>query len=395
MSSTRDTTVSLSDSLIAAAREMAPLVAASAEEAEQARRLPQPLVDAMVEAGLFRMVMPASLGGAEADPLTIMRVIEEVAQADGAAGWSLMIGSTSAIVVAYLPEQDARALFGNPPRGIFGGVVAPTGKATVVEGGYRVSGRWSYGSGIEHCEWHVGGCLLFEDRTMRLSPKGVPQMRLMLFPGRESIIHDTWNVSGLRGTGSHDYSVQDIFVPEAHALSLIEGPLYQTGPLYRLPIFGLLAMSVASVATGIARGAINALMDLAGAKMPMGSRKVLAEQGMVQVQVAQAEALLRSGRAFLIDAASELWEAVSAGNAVSVEQRMLLRLAAAHATSSAAQAVDLMYQAGGATANFSSSPLQRAFRDVHAATQHAMVAPLWYETAGRHLLKLPVDTMRL
>jgi indole-3-acetate monooxygenase len=201
-------------------------------------------------------------------------------------------------------------------------------------------------------------------------------------------------VSGLRGTGSHDFTVTDRFVPAEYTIGLLEPPLHP-GDLYRFPLFGMLALAVAAAITGMARGAIDALVALATTKVPTGSRRVLRERVYAQLQVAQAEALLRSARAFVYDAVDEVWSAILAGDPVSLEQRARLRLAACHAATSGAQVVDLMYNTGGASSIYDGSPLQRFFRDAHAATQHTMVSPAWLETAGRLFLGLESETSLL
>jgi alkylation response protein AidB-like acyl-CoA dehydrogenase len=195
-------------------------------------------------------------------------------------------------------------------------------------------------------------------------------------------------VSGLRGSGSHDIAVKDLFVPEGWAASLISDRPYQTGPLYTFPVFGLLAASVASVGLGMARGAIDTFTTVTSNKTPTNSRRPLKERQVVQMHVAQAEALLRSARAFLYDTVSEVWEATVVGHEITIAQRALLRLAATQAAGSAAQAIDLMYHTAGTSAIWDTSPLQRYFRDVHVLTQHAVLASPLYEIIGRVFLGL-------
>lgn len=382
-------------SLLRAAVELAPRIRAAADQTEAERRLPSGLVTDMARAGLFRLCVPAQFGGGEVDVATMLRAIEITAEADGAAGWCVTIGASTGVTAAYLREDAAREIYGRDPDVVTGGVFAPRGKAVSVEGGYRVSGRWAFASGIEHCAWRMGGCLLFDDGTPRMLPNGLPDARMMIFPAEDSQVIDTWSVAGLRGTGSHDLAVQDIFVPAERSVSLVTDRPVRSGPLYAFPVFGLLALGIAAVATGMARGAIDEFSRLAGAKTPTGSRKLLADRPLVQMQVAQAEATLRAARTFLFDTVEEVWQAAVAAGAITVAQRGLLRLAATHATVSSAQVVDLMYNAGGATSIYDSSPLQRYFRDIHVATQHLMVAPPTYELVGRLFLNLETDTSML
>lgn len=383
-----------SDDPDAAASAIARMAAAASREAESARSLPPALVAAIADAGLFRLCVPRSVGGLESDAVTVLRVIETVSAGDGSAGWCVMIGATSGLVAGFMPKQDAREIFGSPSA-IAGGVFAPRGRADAIDGGYRVSGRWPFASGSGHCTWLMGGCVVSSGGDPVLLRTGGPDPRMMLFPVSEARIHDTWHVAGLRGTGSNDMEVQDIFVPSGRSVSLVTDVPLETGPLYVFPTFGLLAVGIAAVALGIARGAIDDLIELAGSKRPAGSRKVLTERAAIQADVARAEAAVRSARSWLYDAVGAAWEQAASAGSIEVAARAALRLAATHATSSAARAVDLMYEAGGGSSIYEDSPLQRRFRDVHVATQHMMVSASTLELTGRILCGLPTDTEML
>jgi alkylation response protein AidB-like acyl-CoA dehydrogenase len=370
-------------SAVEAATALAPRVAELAELGESERRLPDELVAEFGRSGLFSLCIPTALGGGEVPVGEMLRAVEIIATADAAAAWCVMIQATSGVVGAYLAADAAAEVFGNG-EAILGGVYAPLGRAVAEEGGYRVSGRWPFASGSGHCTWLLGGAVV-ED--------GPP--RLMLFPASEVTIHDTWHVSGLAGTGSNDIEVSDVFVPGCRSLVLSADRPREQGPLYKFPVFGFLALGIAAVALGIGRGAIGDLLDLAGSKTPTGSRRKLAERQVVQMQVAQSEAILAGARAFLLDSVAQAWEVATRGGELTVEHRARLRLAATHATTASAQVVDAMYTAGGGTSIYRASTLQRRFRDVHAATQHVMVAPATYELAGRILLGLETDTSTL
>jgi alkylation response protein AidB-like acyl-CoA dehydrogenase len=375
-------------------RALGPTIRASADEIESGRRLPAPLVRQLAATGAFRLCVPGAIGGVEADVATLVEVIEETARADGSAGWCVMIGATSGAVSAYLPLNAAREIYGDAD-GISGGVFAPMGRATVDGDEYVVSGRWPFASGSQHCSWLMGGCLVLEGEKPRLLPSGAPEARMVLFPAERAEIVDTWTVSGLRGTGSHDIEVRDLRVPLERSVSLVTDPPRHGGTLYTFPIFGLLALGIAGVALGVARRAIEELVDLAGGKTPAGSKRRLADRAVVQMQVAQAEAAVRSARAFLFEAIGRSWQRSRDSGAVAPADRAELRLAATHATESCARAVDLMYTAGGGTSIYAVSPLQRCFRDIHVVTQHMMVAQPTYELVGRVLLGAAADLSQL
>ena len=328
------------------------------------------------------MCVPAQLGGGEVPVQEMLDAVETVARADAAAGWCVMIQATSGVVGAYLGEEAAAEVFGSGDA-VLGGVYAPLGRAEATAGGYRLTGRWPFASGSGHCTWLIAGAQLEE---------GAP--RLLLLPAAEVEILDTWQVSGLAGTGSNDLRVTDAFVPGHRTLSLVEDRPRFEGRLYRFPVFGFLALGIAAVALGTARGAVDDLLQLAGAKTPTGSRRRLAERPHTQDRLARAEARLASARQFVRYAVGESWEAAGGGE-LNLGHRARLRLAATHATGAAAEVVDAMYELGGGTSIYRTSPLQRRFRDVHAATQHVMVGQPTYELAGRVLLGLEVGAAEL
>ncbi|HEV7734983.1 MAG TPA: acyl-CoA dehydrogenase family protein [Candidatus Binatia bacterium] len=371
--------------MIDAVRALAPALRDAAERTERDRRLAPELVAGLADTGVFRACVPRALGGGEVEPALLVRVLEEIARADGAAGWCAMIAATSGVVSGYLAEPVGREIYGRAV--VTGGVFAPTGSAVVDRGSYRVTGRWRFASGCQHCDWLMAGAIVRDD--------GPPRARLVLFPAREAEIIDTWNVAGLRGTGSHDIALRDLLVPVERSVSLSDDRPVATGALYAFPVFGLLAIGIGAVALGIARRAVDELMALAGTKAPAGSRRTLAERGVVQSQVAEAEATVSSARAFLLDAVGEAWELATRDGVIPIATRARLRLAATHATTAGAAATDRMYTAGGGSAIYADNPLQRAFRDVHVATQHVMVAQPSLELVGRVLLGLDADTSML
>jgi alkylation response protein AidB-like acyl-CoA dehydrogenase len=338
---------------------------------------------------VFKLLVPRAYGGAQASVATVLAVIEEIAAADGSAGWCAMIGSTSALMCAYLDDDVAREVYG-PGDAVTCGVFAPLGRARRFDDGFRVSGRWPFASGCEHSAWRMGGAIVDGDPPLS---SGAPDVRSMLFRAAETRVHDTWRTTGLRGTGSHDIEVDDVFVPASRAFSLISDiPRRDT---IGLPYFGVLAAGVAAVCIGIARAALEDAFALARTKHAAGAKRTVASREVVQLAAARGEAKVRAGRAFLREALQQAQAEVSERGSASPRGRALLRLAAVHAASESAAAVDIAYEAGGATSIYEQSPLQRRHRDVHVATQHIMVNATSAVMAGRVLLGLESDTSTL
>ena len=387
------TTVEKTD-FVGRAKALADLVRSNAAASEKAGQIEPEVVAAITEAGLFRMMVPRVLGGSEAGIRELMETIDAVSEADGATGWVVMIGATTGLSATQLPLDGAREIFGDP-NGLTVGAVIPKGRATRVEGGWRVSGVWPLGSGSLHASWITGGAIVFGAEGPELLAENVPNARMMFFPRADVEIKDTWDVSGLRGTGSNDFEVRDVFVPERRSYAMGSHHDWADGLLYRFPFFGLLALGVASVATGIARGAISELTGLATTKTPAGSRRVLAERAAAQAGRAEAEALVRSGKAMMFDTVREVLTHMEAGGKATLEHRALIRLAATTAAMNATRAVDICYNLGGASSIYSSNPLQRHFRDIHTVSQHVMVGQPTLEVAGRIFLGLPTDTTML
>ena len=384
----------VTESPLQAARRLSIRAAALAERIERERALPAELIGELLDAGLLQLCLPRSLGGREAPPAEMVGVLEQLARGDAATAWCAMVASTSSLLGAYLPERDAELIYAGG-RGISGGVFAPRGRAERRDGAFVVSGRWSFVSGVQHCDWVMGGCVVYDGEQPELLDNGAPDVRLMLMPIDSVEVIDTWSVSGLRGTGSHDIAVVSQIVPAARGISLFSDRPRHPGALYSFPLFGLLATGIAAVALGIARGAVEDFVELAAGKTPSGGHKTLAERASVQAELARAEAALRAARGLLLEEADAAWLAAESGEPIPEQRRAGLRLAASHATSVAAEVVTTMYHAGGGSSIYDSSPLQRRLRDVHVATQHMMVAPATWELTGRLLLGLPTDTLQL
>jgi alkylation response protein AidB-like acyl-CoA dehydrogenase len=377
----------------AAQRRASELRSRSAEIAS-ARRLPTPLVEALSDELLFSLCVPGSIGGPECHAETLVLVVEALAAGDPSAGWCAAIGSTSSVLAGYLEPGVAREIF-TGPGAVAGGVFAPRGRATREGESYRVSGRWSFASGCQHCSWLMGGCQVRADGEVVRTPAGGPDVRLLLFPAGAAKIIDTWEVVGLEGTGSHDIEVQDLEVPATHSVSIITDLPRESGPLFRFPVFGLLALGIASVALGIARRAGEELRALALEKHPTMSARSLAQRSATQSAVAEAEAHRSAARAFLIETVREVWERAKEPGELGKSERARVRLAATHAVRGATRAVDIAYGLGGGSSIYRSSPLQRLFRDAHVLTQHMIVGDATLELVGRVLLDQGVDASML
>ena len=377
---------------VQAARNLAQRVREVRHEIEQARTLPHSLVDTMTEAGFFQLWRSRALGGPELSFADYLPVIEELSRADGSVGWCAMVASVWSRLSGYISEQIGREIFVATSR--LAGSVNPTGKAVAVRGGFRVSGHWSYGSFIQHSHWTVGNSIVHDGDAPRRADTGGPDIRFMIFPTEDVEIIDNWRVSGLRGTGSCDFRVDDLFVPEERSLSAFAPISVHPGTLYAIPQITTFAASLPCVSLGIGRAAIDAFTAMAEGKTPMGSASRLRDKPIAQSDLGRAEAHLRSGRAFLLEAMEEIWTEAAAGRSPTLRQRAIARLAAAKAAEASAQAVDLLYNAAGGTALFETNPLERCFRDVHATTQHIGTQPANFELAGRVLLGLDPGTPR-
>ena len=373
------------EAIVEAALALGPQIRAAAGEIEEGRRLPMPIVQAMKGAGVFRMTMPRAWGCPEADPLTQVRVIEALSLADGSVGWCAMIGSDGGYFSAYLDQAVGREMYRDLDA-VTASVLRPVGRALAVEGGYRVSGRWAFASGCQHSTWMANMCVVFEGNAPRMKANGNPETLVCFLPGAECEVIDTWTTTGLRGSGSHDVAAQDVFVPAERTFRLLSQPPQRPGPLYAFPI--MFASNLPGVALGIARSAIDVIIELVSKKQGMFGNKALQEEAYVQLAVAQAEALVGSARSYFFDVMGDLWATLAVGHQPTAGQRARFRLSMTHLHGACVQAVDLMYKTGGGSSLYATHPLDRHFRDIHTLNQHVIVSPKTYESAGRMLLGL-------
>jgi alkylation response protein AidB-like acyl-CoA dehydrogenase len=371
------------------ARALAPRIRARAAEIEAARQLPHDLVLEIASARLFKVGISEAEGGLGADVVTTLRVIEEVARADGSTGWCLAMGINTFRQSAQLVPEVRRKLFHSDPVGVSAGSANPRGRAVAVPGGYRVTGHWLFASGCMHSSLLHGACKVFDGDAPRRRPNGDQEIRIAYFHPKSSVrIVDTWNVTGMRGTGSHDILVEDLFVPEEHTFSALDLRARVTGPMNRMHGFDLAGCGFCCVGLGVARAAIDEFVELAQTKIPRSSSELLRDRAIVQAQVGEAEAVLRSGRAYLFDVVEEMWETVLAKELVTERQRSDLRMAMTHAAQSAARAAHMVCVAAGTTSIFASSPLERYARDVEVVTRHNQLQFVNYEAVGRTILGL-------
>lgn len=375
--------------LIETAQALRPRILAERDHIEAERRIPDDLARELARAGFFRLSLPSVYGGLDLSPTESMAIFEELAKADASVAWCVWNGNAYWTATQLAPEA-AREVFADPEV-IIANSTQPKGRADVVEGGYRVNGRWSLVSGCQISDWMQLTCIVHEDGKPRLLPNGLPRTRFMFCRTADVEIIDTWTAGGLRGTGSHDVVAREVFVPEQLASFFLD-PVILPDARYRVPSWTREIPGCGAIALGIARAALDALIELAGAKKPERSAQTLAEDRSAQGRFAQAEALVRSTRLFLYDTVARPWDDALAGREITAQARAEVRLATTHAVNSAVQAVDLAFLTGGASSLYTSSPLERAFRDVHGITQHISVQPRIMEAAGRILFGLDPES---
>ena len=375
--------------VVSAAHDLVPRILAARAEAEALRRVPSALAEELGAAGLLQMFLPRSMGGPELPPLTAFRAIEAVSRADGSIGWCTMIATVVSLFAGWLDTEVGRSIAGTPANLRLAGSLRSLGSARPVDGGYRVSGRWDFASGVHHANWLFCTCKIVDGDTPRLTPSGAPLTRSMWVPAAQARIEDTWSVVGLRGTGSHDFVIEDVFVPDSHTSSLADPPR-QPGALYhpRMVFVTIFGANVAN-ALGIVRGALDAFADLAR-RSSAASPVPLRERPAVQARFGEAEAILGAVRAFVIDAIGAACDAARGQDPSLAIARA--RLAITHGVHEAVRAVDLVFHAAGTLAIYTENPLERYFRDIHVAAQHNAGFPVHYESAGKVFLGLrPTD----
>ncbi len=371
------------------ARDLAETIAAASDTIERTQRIPPPVLGALHEARLFRMLLPRSVGGDQVSPGAYTEAVIETARADGSVGWCLSIANSTGLISAYMDVEIAREIWGDPRSTVAWG--PPNNhRATAVPGGYRITGKWDFASGCRHSSWMGAHGLVVEpDGSLRLNSEGRPTLKSWLFPTKSATLLDNWNPIGLRGTASESYELHDLFVSEAYT-STREDPAArrERGPLYAFPQQTLYSVGIASVALGIARGMLDAFMDLVVAKTPRGMTR-LADSNAIQAGIARSEARLGAAEAYLLDTVGRIYAEADDIAPIAVPARARIRLAAAHAITNAIAVADYTYKAAGVDAIFPGSPFERRFRDIHTVSQQIQSRDVHYEACGQVLLGAP------
>ena len=376
--------------LLARARTFAADIAPRSAEIEAAGRIPPDVSRRMGDAGFYRLYVRRELGGLEVSPREGAEIVEAIARGDAACAWVTFIAITTTLAFGRLSADAVSEMMARPDS-LATGVFAANGRAERAPGGFRVTGRWDWGSGSPNADWIGGGCAIYEDGRPLTNSAGTPRNHMLFFRRDQVTSLDTWDAFGLKGTGSTAFEVRDVFVEERFAAGVqVKAP--PDIPLYRFPPFSPLAQGIGAVALGIGRAAIDEAVQVVREKRRGGASAPLAERPHVQIEVARAEARLRSARAFFYETIDAAWAATLDGGPVPVMHSRDMRLAVAHAVAEACAVVDSMYALAGGTSVYAASGLQRRLRDIHVATQHFMVSPQVMETAGRLFLDLPTNT---
>jgi alkylation response protein AidB-like acyl-CoA dehydrogenase len=380
--------------LVERARALAPLIAGEADEIERTRRLTPDVVAALIENGLYRALLPQSLGGAEVPIDAFMQMLEEIAKADASTAWCLGQCGVCAMIAASLDHDTAHEIFNTQPGILAWGAIAHEARA--VEGGYRVTARWDFASGSRQASWlgaHVR--IVGADGVPRKNADGSPEVRTILFPATSALLHDVWQAIGLAGTGTDSYEVSDLFIPERFtAFRDVPSALRERGPLYRIGTGSTFSLGFAAVSLGVARATLDAGIALARAKHQSLAASTMRDNQAVQGLIGRTEGDLRAARTYLYATASAMWRDLSATGEFSAAHRSAVRLAATWTIHQSARVVDAAYHMAGATAVFRSNPFERRFRDMHAIAQQIQARDTHYEDVGKAILSGGVDAGR-
>ncbi len=385
--------------LLTAARNMKDDIVAYGNEIEQTKTLPLKLVEQLKQAGFFRMTMPLSWGGLEVDPITQLQVIEILSEYNASVGWCVMIGSDTGYFSSFIDQAVAAKMFTDVDM-ITGSALTTTGHAEKTEKGFYVSGRMPFSSGCHHSDWFVVGCLVFKEGEQCFLPNGVPETRQCFVPAKAVSILDTWDSTGLRGSGSNDIEVKNYFVPTEQSFTFQDLKNYRSSPLYAFPMSILLNFS--SVPIGIAQAALGNFsrnadrptrMTLIGGQM--ATTKNLRDEGFVQDVVGRAAAKINASRAYLYTTISDIWKTLQAQQEMTPQQFVDFQLVHTQVFEECVEAVRLIFKASGGSAVYRRNELDRCMRDIITINQHVVNSLRSYSSSGRMILGLPPEQILL
>ena len=373
---------------IAAARRLIPLLREAGPRIDAIRELPEDVLDGMHAAGMFRLLVPRSLGGAELLPATYIQCVEAIAAGDGSTAWCMNQGSGCSMTAAYLAPDVAREVFGHGRDVLAWGQARGRARADKVPGGWRVTGTWLFASGSRHASWLGAHCPVFDaDGTQRRDPDGNAVERTMLFPREQASIEDVWQVLGLRGTGSDTYSVENLFIADDHAVERDDAEeRREDGLLYRFTSMNIYAAGFGAVGLGVARGMLDDFTRLASAKTPALTKTAMRDSAVVQSLVGLSDARLRAARTWLIAVLEEAQRGAAARGHLTEQDRLDIRQAATFAIHQSREVVNAVWHEAGATAIFDSGPFERRFRDMNTVSQQVQGRASHFETIGQHMM---------
>lgn len=376
------------ESFVEAARDLTPHICAARDEMDLERHVPADLARLVDEAGVYRLFLPASMGGPQVDPITAYRVIEEISRAEASVGWCGLLSNGGAVFTGNFTPEAAGKMFGNPPAFRTAGSFRPLGEARPVKGGYRVTGRWDYASGISNANWLFVNSKVSDENGPRLGEGGRPETVMLFTPVDTAAVFDTWQVVGLCGTGSNDFELDHVFVPAERSFQLYDPPL-EAGFLYspRTMLTAIWAL-VSAVALGTARGAMDSFKELASGSGTTISTTLLRDRPQVQSRVGEAEAIISGARSYVLEAVARAWECYSEDMPVPSPEVSQARLAITHSIHQATRAVDMLFHAAGTNAIHRRNGLERRWRDIHVVAQHGAGLLSNYEFGGQALMGL-------
>jgi 3-hydroxy-9,10-secoandrosta-1,3,5(10)-triene-9,17-dione monooxygenase len=358
--------------LLARAEALVPVLRERAGRTEELRQLPEETIDDLHKSGLFRILQPKRVGGSELPFRSIVELVSVIGKGDGSTAWVLANLAAHHWMLGMWPKQAQDEVWGDSPDNLIGSaLIFPRGRAQRVDGGYRVTGRWPFSSGVDPSSWNLVGAILYDEE------KGLAQPRILLLPAKDYTIIDTWHVIGLAGTGSKDIAVDDVFVPEYRSVAVEQitggpnpGSAVNQSVLYQLPAISLFAFCIAGVSLGIAQGAIDYFAETTRTRTSYYTGRNLADFVTLQIHLAEASAIVDTARAVMLLDCDEATRIVGEGKVPALEQRARYRRDGAYAATLCTRAVDLLFRATGGGAIYARNPLQRAFRDIHAANAH-------------------------